>query len=74
MELIEGKRLFDFVYSKPPKKNVHQVACSLAEALLKLHEKGIIHNDLHMGNIMVHFNEGRCTVRLIDMGLAKFDG
>ena len=74
MEFIKGECLYDFMGSKPPKQIVHQVICSLAEALQKLHGCGIIHNDLHMGNIMVYFQGGSWVVRLIDLGLAKFKG
>lgn len=41
--------------------NIHQV-------LKDLHSRGWIHNDLHLGNIMVHLASG--NIKLIDLGLS----
>ena len=45
------------------------VALSLLDAYLHLHEQGIVHSDVHPGNIMVEKNQ---AVKLIDFG-ASFE-
>jgi tRNA A-37 threonylcarbamoyl transferase component Bud32 len=47
----------------------------ICREIAKAHEKGIIHNDLKMGNILIHsVGEGLRTidVQLIDWNLATF--
>ena len=47
------------------------LACSIADAYATLHERGIVHGDVHPRNIIVA-DDG--TVRLIDFGLAAVTG
>jgi serine/threonine-protein kinase len=44
------------------------LACAVVDAYATLHEHGIVHGDVHEGNIMVE-RSGR--VRLVDFGLAR---
>lgn len=56
MPLIEGVNLNQYLSSNDAKDSMQAqrlVAVSIAQKLQALHEKGIIHNDLHAGNIMV---------------------
>jgi serine/threonine protein kinase len=47
------------------------VVSYLAEALISIHKKEIIHNDISLSNIMVNL-EGH--VKVIDFGLALYFG
>lgn len=60
-----------------PEKKALAVAQALAAALARLHESGVIHRDLKPSNIMFAESSDAvgndCALRLIDLGLAKFD-
>ena len=74
MELVEGKTLYDFIFDDQPSSQlVHLVMTNVLEALLDLHETGVIHNDLHMKNIMVD-TANDYDIKIIDFGLAKMEG
>lgn len=46
----------------------------IARALTYLHDRGVIHRDVKLENVMVERREGRLRARLIDYGLACFAG
>lgn len=49
------------------------VAGSLAEFLVRLHERGVLHGDLNLTNILYDMQpDGRCTFTLIDTNRSKF--
>ncbi|MBI4863863.1 MAG: serine/threonine protein kinase [Candidatus Riflebacteria bacterium] len=72
MELIQGAPLHVHIRDHSPLDPafVLAVACSLTEAMVYLHERGVSHRDLKPANVLVG-NDG--TVRLVDFGLARDD-
>ena len=66
-EIINGKTWADTEWETPEKK--HEAAKQLEAHVHKMNEAGIIHHDLHSGNVMVDVS-GR--VYIIDYDLAKF--
>jgi serine/threonine protein kinase len=71
MELVEGYTLAERLKSGAiPLKEARTIALQIAEALEAAHEKGIVHRDLKPANVMIT----RHGVKVLDFGLAKFDG
>ena len=72
MEYVDGQTLTDKIDEKPlPLDEALEIACSIAEALSKAHEKNITHRDIKSDNIMVT-TDG--TVKVMDFGLAEIKG
>jgi serine/threonine-protein kinase len=72
MELVEGPTLADRIKQGAiPLEESLQIARQIADALEAVHEKGIVHRDLKLGNIKVR-PDG--TVKVPDFGLAKVGG
>lgn len=71
LEYIKGYTLEEFLrYRKIKMTDIELIKLSkyLFEGLAYIHSKGIVHNDIHTGNVM--FNEEKMV--LIDFGLACF--
>lgn len=69
MKLIEGRPLSDLTLPTTP----HIASMFISEILRKLtpvHKAGIIHRDLHLGNVMVSSSG---SLALVDFGLARED-
>ncbi|EID56051.1 serine/threonine-protein kinase [Saccharomonospora xinjiangensis] len=68
-EYIEGPTLAEHVQSRGPlpENEVRELAAALAEALVSVHEAGVIHRDLKPGNILIS-NDGP---RVIDFGISR---
>ncbi|MBD1213648.1 MAG: protein kinase [Dolichospermum circinale Clear-D4] len=70
MEFISGENLFQIVKHKGalPEAEIISYIRQIGEALIKVHEAGLVHRDAHPGNIMIKDN-GKAV--LIDFGIAK---
>jgi eukaryotic-like serine/threonine-protein kinase len=69
MEYVEGETLSDrLARGRPSVEESLRIACEIAEALEKAHQKSVIHRDLKPQNIMLTV-EGH--VKLMDFGLAR---
>jgi len=70
MEYLAGKTLQDRL-AEPPALTTGEavdILCDIAAALAALHERGVIHRDLHPGNVML---VPGAPTRLLDFGLAR---
>lgn len=72
MEYIKGKTLFEWLDTKPSFEERTQVSKLISQKVDLLHKHGIVHKDLHAGNIMVvSKNKKVSDVFIIDYGLAE---
>lgn len=69
MELVDGKSLRDLIAEAGlPSESVVRHGIQVASALVRAHDRGIIHRDLKTANIVITA-EG--LVKVLDFGLAK---
>ncbi|NJK65360.1 MAG: protein kinase [Microcoleus sp. CSU_2_2] len=70
MDLVVGQSLFDTVQQRGPLPDTEAVAIirQIGEALMDVHQAGIVHRDAHPGNIMLPPNEQPI---LINFGIAS---
>ncbi len=72
MAYIEGQNLKEKVESGPPKlEEALDIGMQVAEGLQAAHEKGIVHRDIKLANIIV---TTKGQVKIMDFGLAKLRG
>lgn len=69
-ELLEGTNLSDLIKKATMFKinDVVDIICQIAEALSYVHNNGIIHRDIKLGNIMVNKEKDHYFVKLLDFG------
>lgn len=71
MPLVQGKCahvLFDEIRCE---HTVAQIISYMAQEIIALHEKGIVHGDIKQDNILIYFNNGSYHVTLVDFGSAE---
>ncbi|ADP84146.1 serine/threonine-protein kinase [Pseudofrankia inefficax] len=71
-EYVEGISLADAVRQRGPltERLVRGLAAGLADALVAIHEAGVVHRDLKPSNILLAWD----GPRVIDFGIAQLDG
>jgi serine/threonine protein kinase len=78
MELVDGEDLRSRLEDGPlPPEEAVEVAVGIAEALVAVHEAGMVHRDLKPGNILLADSSvpgGRPVVKLADFGIAHLIG
>jgi serine/threonine-protein kinase len=70
MDFVPGENLFEAVKRRGalPEAEIVPCICQIGEALVVVHQVGLVHRDAHPGNIMLRTN-GKAV--LIDFGIAK---
>jgi len=73
MEYLEGQTLGHLMQSmRPmPEADALKIVSRICEALHYMHEHEVVHRDLKPDNVMI-CNDG--TIRIMDFGIAKFEG
>ncbi|WP_018636104.1 WD40 repeat domain-containing serine/threonine protein kinase [Parafrankia elaeagni] len=68
-EFVDGPTLAESVRARGPLSHgeLHQLAASMATALMAIHRAGIVHRDLKPGNIVL----SRLGPKVIDFGIAR---
>ncbi|HEY8379471.1 MAG TPA: protein kinase [Nannocystis sp.] len=74
LELVTGQ--IATKYDDNPLRPAHviEIGIQLAQALIALHELGVVHRDIHGGNVLIDFECGpvaRPIVHLIDLGMCE---
>jgi len=71
MELCSGGELFDLICERNfSEKEAATIVIQITEALMHLHEQGIVHSDLKPENLL-YASEERKVIKLLDYGLGK---
>ncbi len=68
MELIEGETLQHWLHQRPRSRSARaRVACGVADALIAVHQAGLLHRDIKPSNVVIRDD----SPVLIDFGLAR---
>jgi WD40 repeat protein/serine/threonine protein kinase len=73
MEFVEGETLESLI-QRSVRLEVTlalEIAAQVAAGLAAVHKQNLVHRDIKPTNIMVSFEQGDVTVKIIDLGLAK---
>jgi len=73
MEFVEGKTLKSLIQhsGRLEVKLALEIAAQVAAGLAAVHKQNLVHRDIKPANIMVDFEQGNVTAKIIDLGLAK---
>jgi WD40 repeat protein/serine/threonine protein kinase len=73
MEFVEGETLESFIRccGRLEVKLALEIAAQVAAGLAAVHKQNLVHRDIKPTNIMVNFEQGNLTAKIIDLGLAK---
>ena len=73
MEFVEGETLENLIKrsGRLEVKLALEIATQVAAGLAAVHKQKLVHRDIKPNNIMVNFDQGEVTAKIIDLGLAK---
>ena len=73
MEFVQGETLEDLIQrsGRLEVKLALEVAAQVVAGLAAVHKQNLVHRDIKPANIMVNFEQGAVTAKIIDLGLAK---
>jgi WD40 repeat protein/serine/threonine protein kinase len=73
MEFVEGETLQSLIQRsvRLEVKLALEIAAQVAAGLAAVHKQNLVHRDIKPTNIMVSFEQGGVTAKIIDLGLAK---
>src|SRR6202162_4511789 len=73
MEFVEGETLDSLIQRsiRLEVKLALEIAAQVAAGLAAVHKQNLVHRDIKPTNIMVNFEQGHVTAKIIDLGLAK---
>jgi WD40 repeat protein/serine/threonine protein kinase len=73
MEFVEGETLGSLIQRsvRLEVKLALEITAQVAAGLVAVHKQNLVHRDIKPTNIMVHFEQGEVTAKIIDLGLAK---
>ena len=73
MEFVEGETLESLIQrsGRLAVKLALEIAAQVAAGLAAVHKQNLVHRDIKPTNIMVNFEQGSVTAKIIDLGLAK---
>lgn len=71
MEYIEGRTLTEFLKESPTLSLRCKIFSELLSAIIYIHQKGLVHNDIKPDNIIVTKNGN--SLKLLDFGLSDSD-
>ena len=71
MEYIEGRTLTEFLKESPTLSLRCKIFSELLSAIIYIHQKGLVHNDIKPDNILISTNGN--SLKLLDFGLSDSD-
>jgi len=74
LEFVDGIDLLDYIgqQGKLEPEEARQILIQAARALEHAHKQGVVHRDIKPSNFLIVKADGKLSVKLTDMGLARF--